>query len=141
MEKANWADRVLGRLNLSEKGQVALFGDLAVKNYEKGIKNKKSTIEKLKSELAEKLEEEEQILVELKEDLLSITESVNVEQIKSVDARKTYFDIFDKNISSAMSKTDAQEKYIVAVKESVDKQIKNLESEIKILETKLSYLK
>lgn len=138
-ELKDWADRVLGRLNLSEKGQVDLFGDLARKTYEKAIKTKKTAITKLKSDLVDLLEEEEQTLIELKEDLISVTEAISVDSIKSVEARKNYFEVFDRKVSEAMSVVDSKEKYIISIEENVAKQIEKLNSEIKILETKLSF--
>lgn len=139
--KTTWAQRVLAVLNLSEEGKVGLFENYAIKTYEKGIKQRKDAIARLKSELKEYLEREEEVLGELKVEVDTTAVTVLLNQIGSVADRERYFSIFDANISEALQRVDTQEESISGYKDHVERKIKSLESEIEIITKKMNLLK
>lgn len=140
-KSTTWAQRVLAVLNLSEEGKVGLFENYAIKMYTKAIKQRKDAIAKLKVELEEVIERETEMLSELKAELETVAVSINLDSIKTVEQRESYFREFDMNLSSALGKVDRQEQSIKATKESIDSKIDTMEKEIQVFERKLSFFK
>ena len=87
MSQISWEDKVLARLNLSEKGKVGLFGDKLRSEWSKQIRNKKREIEVLNTQMEDELIEANEKLVDMKEDYLDAFLNVNTSKIETSDAR------------------------------------------------------
>ena len=58
-----WADKVLAKLNLSDKGKIGLFGDKLNAEWSKQIRNKKREIEVLNTQMEDELIEANEKIV------------------------------------------------------------------------------
>lgn len=139
-EKASWTKRVLERLNLSEEGQVDIFGRLTEKNYSKAIKDRKLQIARKTDLFNDMAERDNEILQELQVDLIGISITVDPKELTSVALRDSCFTRFDRNLSEALKKVNDKENEITCKKESFDAEIKVIQDQINIFEKKLSYL-
>src|SRR5574344_2291910 len=84
-----WAEKVLAKLNLSDKGKIGLFGDKLNSEWSKQIRNKKREIEVLNTQMEDELIEANEKLVDIKEDYYDAFLNVNTSKIETSDARST----------------------------------------------------
>lgn len=140
IKKASWSEKVMGLMNMSEVGQVGLFGDLVRKRYKKGIKERELLITRESDKRADELERDTDLLSELQADLTSASISVDPKKLTTVADRENYYSTFDSNLSRALQAVDDKEAEMKAKQASFDRLIQSYKDEIAIFETKLSFL-
>ena len=129
-----WADKVLAKLNLSDKGKIGLFGDKLNAEWSKQIRNKKREIEVLNTQMEDELIEVNEKLVDMKEDYLDAFLNVNTSKIETSDARTAYVDVFTQNLVTKKNRVLAQEQEIQDIKTSYEEDINTLKEQIEWLE-------
>lgn len=129
-----WAEKVLAKLNLSDKGKIGLFGDKLNAEWSKQIRNKKREIEILNTQMEDELIEANEKLVDIKEDYYDAFLAVNPTKIETSDARMAYVDVFTSNLLYKKNAILAQEQEIEDIKTSYQKAIKELQEQIDLLE-------
>ena len=134
MSQISWEDKVLARLNLSEKGKIGLFGDKLRSEWSKQIRNKKREIEALNTQMEDELIEANEKLVDVKEDYYDAFLAVNPAKIETSDARMSYVDSFTYNLINKKQAIVDQEQYIKDIKSSYEEDIKELQEQIDLLE-------
>ena len=134
MSQISWEDKVLARLNLSEKGKVGLFGDKLRSEWSKQIRNKKREIEVLNTQMEDELIEANERLQDIKEDYLDAFLNVNTSKIETSDARTAYVESFTQNLVYKKNAILAQEQEIKDIKSSYEEDIKELQEQIDLLE-------
>jgi len=140
MSQISWEDKVLARLNLSEKGKVGLFGDKLRSEWSKQIRNKKREIEVLNTQMEDELIEANEKLVDMKEDYLDAFLNVNTSKIETSDARTAYVDVFTQNLVTKKNRVLAQEQEIQDIKTSYEEDINTLKEQIELLEEFKKYI-
>ena len=129
-----WAEKVLAKLNLSDKGKIGLFGDKLNSEWSKQIRNKKREIEVLNTQMEDELIEANEKLVDMKEDYLDAFLNVNTSKIETSDARTAYVDVFTQNLVTKKNRVLAQEQEIQDIKTSYEEEINTLKEQIDLLE-------
>lgn len=129
-----WAEKVLAKLNLSDKGKIGLFGDKLNSEWSKQIRNKKREIEVLNTQMEDELIEANEKLVDMKEDYLDAFLNVNTSKIETSDARTAYVESFTQNLVYKKNAILAQEQEIKDIKSSYEEDIKELQEQIDLLE-------
>ena len=129
-----WAEKVLAKLNLSDKGKIGLFGDKLNAEWSKQIRNKKREIEILNTQMEDELIEANEKLVDIKEDYYDAFLAVNPTKIETSDARMAYVDTFTSNLLYKKNAILAQEQEIEDIKTSYQEDIKELQEQIDLLE-------
>ena len=135
-----WADKVLAKLNLSDKGKIGLFGDKLNAEWSKQIRNKKREIEVLNTQMEDELIEANEKLVDMKEDYLDAFLNVNTSEIETSDARTAYVDVFTQNLVTKKNRVLAQEQEIQDIKTSYEEVINILKEQIELLEEFKKYI-
>ncbi len=129
-----WAEKVLAKLNLSDKGKIGLFGDKLNSEWSKQIRNKKREIEILNTQMEDELIEANEKLVDIKEDYYDAFLNVNTSKIETSDARTAYVESFTQNLVYKKNAILAQEQEIKDIKSSYEEDIKELQEQIDLLE-------
>lgn len=129
-----WAEKVLAKLNLSDKGKIGLFGDKLNSEWSKQIRNKKREIEVLNTQMEDELIEASEKLQDIKEDYLDAFLNVNTSKIETSDARTAYVESFTQNLVYKKNAILAQEQEIKDIKSSYEEDIKELQEQIDLLE-------
>lgn len=129
-----WAEKVLAKLNLSDKGKIGLFGDKLNSEWSKQIRNKKREIEVLNTQMEDELIEASERLQDIKEDYLDAFLNVNTSKIETSDARTAYVESFTQNLVYKKNAILAQEQEIKDIKSSYEEDIKELQEQIDLLE-------
>jgi hypothetical protein len=129
-----WAEKVLAKLNLSDKGKIGLFGDKLNSEWSKQIRNKKREIEVLNTQMEDELIEANEKLVDMKEDYFDAFLNVNTSKIETSDARTAYVESFTQNLVYKKNAILAQEQEIKDIKSSYEEDIKELKEQIDLLE-------
>jgi hypothetical protein len=129
-----WAEKVLAKLNLSDKGKIGLFGDKLNSEWSKQIRNKKREIEVLNTQMEDELIEANEKLVDMKEDYLDAFLNVNTSKIETSDARTAYVEAFTQNLVTKKNRVLAQEQEIQDIKTSYEEEINTLKEQIDLLE-------
>lgn len=129
-----WAEKVLAKLNLSDKGKIGLFGDKLNSEWSKQIRNKKREIEVLNTQMEDELIEANEKLVDMKEDYYDAFLNVNTSKIETSDARTAYVESFTQNLVYKKNAILAQEQEIKDIKSSYEEDIKELQEQIDLLE-------
>ena len=129
-----WADKVLAKLNLSDKGKIGLFGDKLNAEWSKQIRNKKREIEILNTQMEDELIEANEKLVDIKEDYYDAFLNVNTSKIETSDARTAYVETFTQNLVTKKNRVLAQEQEIQDIKTSYEEDINTLKEQIELLE-------
>lgn len=129
-----WAEKVLAKLNLSDKGKIGLFGDKLNAEWSKQIRNKKREIEALNTQMEDELIEANEKLVDIKEDYYDAFLAVNPAKIETSDARTAYVESFTQNLVYKKNAILAQEQEIKDIKSSYEEDIKELQEQIDLLE-------
>ena len=129
-----WAEKVLAKLNLSDKGKIGLFGDKLNSEWSKQIRNKKREIEVLNTQMEDELIEANEKLVDMKEDYLDAFLNVNTSKIETSDARTAYVETFTQNLVTKKNRVLAQEQEIQDIKTSYEEAINILKEQIELLE-------
>lgn len=129
-----WAEKVLAKLNLSDKGKIGLFGDKLNSEWSKQIRNKKREIEVLNTQMEDELIEANEKLVDMKEDYLDAFLNVNTSKIETSDARTAYVESFTQNLVTKKNRVLAQEQEIKDIKTSYEENINTLKEQIELLE-------
>ena len=135
-----WADKVLAKLNLSDKGKIGLFGDKLNAEWSKQIRNKKREIEVLNTQMEDELIEANEKLVDMKEDYLDAFLNVNTFKIETSDARTAYVEAFTQNLVTKKNRVLAQEQEIQDIKTSYEEEINTLKEQIELLEEFKKYI-
>ena len=135
-----WAEKVLAKLNLSDKGKIGLFGDKLNSEWSKQIRNKKREIEVLNTQMEDELIEANEKLVDMKEDYLDAFLNVNTSKIETSDARTAYVDVFTQNLVTKKNRVLAQEQEIQDIKTSYEEVINILKEKIELLEEFKKYI-
>ena len=135
-----WADKVLAKLNLSDKGKIGLFGDKLNAEWSKQIRNKKREIEVLNTQMEDELIEANEKLVDMKEDYLDAFLNVNTSKIETSDARTAYVSTFTQNLVDKKNRVLAQEQEIQDIKTSYEEDINTLKEQIELLEEFKKYI-
>ena len=135
-----WADKVLAKLNLSDKGKIGLFGDKLNAEWSKQIRNKKREIEVLNTQMEDELIEANEKLVDMKEDYLDAFLNVNTSKIETSDARTAYVETFTQNLVTKKNRVLAQEQEIQDIKTSYEEDINTLKEQIELLEEFKKYI-
>ena len=135
-----WADKVLAKLNLSDKGKIGLFGDKLNAEWSKQIRNKKREIEVLNTQMEDELIEANEKLVDMKEDYLDAFLNVNTSKIETSDARTAYVETFTQNLVYKKNGVLAQEQEIQDIKTSYEEDINILKEQIELLEEFKKYI-
>ena len=135
-----WAEKVLAKLNLSDKGKIGLFGDKLNSEWSKQIRNKKREIEVLNTQMEDELIEANEKLVDMKEDYLDAFLNVNTSKIETSDARTAYVDVFTQNLVDKKNRVLAQEQEIQDIKTSYEEDINTLKEQIELLEEFKKYI-
>ena len=135
-----WAEKVLAKLNLSDKGKIGLFGDKLNAEWSKQIRNKKREIEVLNTQMEDELIEANEKLVDMKEDYLDAFLNVNTSKIETSDARTAYVDVFTQNLVTKKNRVLAQEQEIQDIKTSYEEDINTLKEQIELLEEFKKYI-
>ena len=135
-----WAEKVLAKLNLSDKGKIGLFGDKLNSEWSKQIRNKKREIEVLNTQMEDDLIEANEKLVDMKEDYLDAFLNVNTSKIETSDARTAYVDVFTQNLVTKKNRVLAQEQEIQDIKTSYEEDINILKEQIELLEEFKKYI-
>ena len=135
-----WADKVLAKLNLSDKGKIGLFGDKLNAEWSKQIRNKKREIEVLNTQMEDELIEANEKLVDMKEDYLDAFLNVNTSKIETSDARTAYVETFTQNLVTKKNRVLAQEQEIQDIKTSYEEAINTLKEQIELLEEFKKYI-
>ena len=135
-----WADKVLAKLNLSDKGKIGLFGDKLNAEWSKQIRNKKREIEVLNTQMEDELIEANEKLVDMKEDYLDAFLNVNTSKIETSDARTAYVETFTQNLVTKKNRVLAQEQEIQDIKTSYEEDINILKEQIELLEEFKKYI-
>ena len=135
-----WADKVLAKLNLSDKGKIGLFGDKLNAEWSKQIRNKKREIEVLNTQMEDELIEANEKLVDMKEDYLDAFLNVNTSKIETSDARTAYVSTFTQNLVDKKNRVLAQEQEIQDIKSSYEEDINTLKEQIELLEEFKKYI-
>ena len=135
-----WAEKVLAKLNLSDKGKIGLFGDKLNSEWSKQIRNKKREIEILNTQMEDELIEANEKLVDMKEDYLDAFLNVNTSKIETSDARTAYVDVFTQNLVTKKNRVLAQEQEIQDIKTSYEEDINTLKEQIELLEEFKKYI-
>jgi len=140
-EQNLWVKAVMGLLNLTDEAKLEKFHKLMTKKYQKDILSFQKQIAEIKDTLATKLDEAQDILLELEEerDLIAIT--VDPKKIEKRELRDSYIKTFDENLSIVLNNVDNQNDYIVELQKNADTQIKELNCKITLVKAKLSLLK
>jgi hypothetical protein len=129
-----WAEKVLAKLNLSDKGKIGLFGDKLNSEWSKQIRNKKREIEVLNTQMEDELIEANEKLVDMKEDYFDAFLNVNTSKIETSDARTAYVEAFTQNLVTKKNRVLAQEQEIQDIKTSYEEEINTLKEQIDLLE-------
>lgn len=129
-----WAEKVLAKLNLSDKGKIGLFGDKLNSEWSKQIRNKKREIEVLNTQMEDELIEANEKLVDMKEDYFDAFLNVNTSKIETSDARTAYVESFTQNLVYKKNAILAQEQEIKDIRSSYEEGIKELQEQIDLLE-------
>ena len=135
-----WAEKVLAKLNLSDKGKIGLFGDKLNSEWSKQIRNKKREIEVLNTQMEDELIEANEKLVDMKEDYLDAFLNVDTSKIETSDARTAYVDVFTQNLVTKKNRVLAQEQEIQDIKTSYEEDINTLKEQIELLEEFKKYI-
>jgi len=135
-----WAEKVLAKLNLSDKGKIGLFGDKLNSEWSKQIRNKKREIEVLNTQMEDDLIEANEKLVDMKEDYLDAFLNVNTSKIETSDARTAYVSTFTQNLVDKKNRVLAQEQEIQDIKTSYEEDINTLKEQIELLEEFKKYI-
>ena len=135
-----WAEKVLAKLNLSDKGKIGLFGDKLNSEWSKQIRNKKREIEVLNTQMEDELIEANEKLVDMKEDYLDAFLNVNTSKIETSDARTAYVDVFTQNLVTKKNRVLVQEQEIQDIKTSYEEDINTLKEQIELLEEFKKYI-
>ena len=135
-----WAEKVLAKLNLSDKGKIGLFGDKLNSEWSKQIRNKKREIEILNTQMEDELIEANEKLVDMKEDYLDAFLNVNTSKIETSDARTAYVDVFTQNLVTKKNRVLVQEQEIQDIKTSYEEDINTLKEQIELLEEFKKYI-
>lgn len=135
-----WAEKVLAKLNLSDKGKIGLFGDKLNSEWSKQIRNKKREIEVLNTQMEDELIEANEKLVDMKEDYLDAFLNVNTSKIETSDARTAYVETFTQNLVYKKNGVLAQEQEIQDIKTSYEEDINILKEQIELLEEFKKYI-
>ena len=135
-----WAEKVLAKLNLSDKGKIGLFGDKLNSEWSKQIRNKKREIEVLNTQMEDDLIEANEKLVDMKEDYLDAFLNVNTSKIETSDARTAYVSTFTQNLVDKKNRVLAQEQEIQDIKTSYEEDINTLKEQIDLLEEFKKYI-
>lgn len=135
-----WAEKVLAKLNLSDKGKIGLFGDKLNAEWSKQIRNKKREIEVLNTQMEDDLIEANEKLVDMKEDYLDAFLNVNTSKIETSDARTAYVSTFTQNLVDKKNRVLAQEQEIQDIKTSYEEDINTLKEQIELLEEFKKYI-
>ena len=135
-----WAEKVLAKLNLSDKGKIGLFGDKLNAEWSKQIRDKKREIEVLNTQMEDELIEANEKLVDMKEDYLDAFLNVNTSKIETSDARTAYVDVFTQNLVTKKNRVLAQEQEIQDIKTSYEEDITTLKEQIELLEEFKKYI-
>ena len=135
-----WAEKVLAKLNLSDKGKIGLFGDKLNSEWSKQIRNKKREIEVLNTQMEDELIEANEKLVDMKEDYLDAFLNVNTSKIETSDARTAYVSTFTQNLVDKKNRVLAQEQEIQDIKTSYEEDINTLKEQIELLEEFKKYI-
>ena len=135
-----WAEKVLAKLNLSDKGKIGLFGDKLNAEWSKQIRNKKREIEVLNTQMEDELIEANEKLVDMKEDYLDAFLNVNTSKIETSDARTAYVETFTQNLVTKKNRVLAQEQEIQDIKTSYEEDINILKEQIELLEEFKKYI-
>lgn len=139
-EKKNWLSLAIARTKQSDEDKLSSFQGYAVKAYQKSIRNYKTQLSTLKATYADDKERDEEILKELREDLITASFALDVKKIETRQSREDFFGDFDNNLSSAFSNVSNKEKAIVEKAKTFDEKVENLERAIKMLEAKCAML-
>ena len=137
VEKVNaitWAEKVLAKLNLSDKGKIGLFGDKLNAEWSKQIRNKKREIEVLSTQMEDELIEANEKLGDLKEEYLEAFLTVDTSRIETSEDRLEYTNDFTYNLQDRKQDIVDQEQWIEDVKYAYDTKIKELQEQIDLLE-------
>lgn len=135
-----WTEKVLAKLNLSDKGKIGLFGDKLNAEWSKQIRNKKREIEVLNTQMEDDLIEANEKLVDMKEDYLDAFLNVNTSKIETSDARTAYVSTFTQNLVDKKGRVLAQEQEIQDIKTSYEEDINILKEQIELLEEFKKYI-
>ena len=135
-----WAEKVLAKLNLSDKGKIGLFGDKLNAEWSKQIRNKKREIEVLNTQMEDELIGANEKLVDMKEDYLDAFLNVNTSKIETSDARTAYVETFTQNLVTKKNRVLAQEQEIQDIKTSYEEDINILKEQIELLEEFKKYI-
>lgn len=135
-----WAEKVLAKLNLSDKGKIGLFGDKLNSEWSKQIRNKKREIEILNTQMEDELIEANEKLVDIKEDYYDAFLNVNTSKIETSDARTAYVEAFTQNLVTKKNRVLAQEQEIQDIKTSYEEEINTLKEQIDLLEEFKKYI-
>lgn len=139
-KKLTIVGRALKRLNLSEDDKLVLMYDFKIRDYEKQIKLRKRQLFQKKEKFEETLEEYTEVLNELEDEKIAAFETIDVESIGSVAARKSYSDTFDNQIADAEYRLKRQEDKIETLKSEYNKEVESIEKEIKIYQDRLDII-
>lgn len=130
MEKVSFLEKCLAKLNLSEDGKVGLAVDAIIKSYNKEIKAYERKISDLTAQEADRLLDMQEVLAELIAEKNEVVATIDVTNIQSNEARKSYVSIYTRKVRNAISKVKNQEEAIAEYKESVADTIKEYQEQI-----------
>ena len=136
-----WVIAVKKLLNLTDEAKLEKFHALMVKKYQKDIQSLKRQKERILETLEEKVDEAKEVLIDKMEERDTISITIDPAKLEKSELREAYIATFDQNLAIVLENVDKQNAYISTLQKEADKKVEELDSQILLIQTKLTLLK
>lgn len=137
MTDASWAQKVMSFIDSNEEGMIGRFGGKlhtelkrTIRNMQSWIADQKRNIDRLNTQLNDKLEDEEAELETLKENYANGFFEVDAKQLETSEKMNQYTKVFIRNQQTKKNLILAKEQQILDVKASYEEDIKYIQEAI-----------
>ena len=137
MTDASWAQKVMSFIDSNEEGMIGRFGGKlhtelkrTIRNMQSWIADQKRNIDRLNTQLNDKLEDEEAELETLKENYANGFFEVDAKQLETSEKMNQYTKVFIRNQQTKKNLILAKEQQILDIKVSYERDIKYIQEAI-----------
>ena len=140
IKKSSWIEKVLAKLNLSEKSKVGLMQERLIKYYKEEKRKIEANIETITRNYTRDMETAEEELLEIKEAEDAAFIDLDLDKVNTVESRKAYIAVLDRQFNEAIKARKEKEEEIERKTKDFDASIKSCEKALEIVELKMSKL-
>ena len=112
-----------------------------MKKNQKNIQSLKRQKERILETLEEKVDEAKEVLIDKMEERDTISITIDPAKLEKSELREAYIATFDQNLAIVLENVDKQNAYISNLQKEADKKVEELDSQILLIQTKLTLLK